>query len=156
MKKLVIGKIPNKFNKKDHIVFNSYSFENNETNFNRYEIYSFINKDDFNLENLDKDSANLVKNYIKKNVDKFNSKYDQNRSYIFYKTLFYPWLITVIQSYIERYLQLKTFLKSIPDPVEVELIKNDKHIKFKNTQDIHDALSSIEFNENDFWFMTRK
>ena len=88
MKKLLIGRIPENFISKNHIIFNSYSFDQDDTDFKKYKIHSFINKDDFDFEKLDKDSANLVKDYIKKNVDKFNGMYGLNKSYIFYKTLF--------------------------------------------------------------------
>ncbi|MBL6693282.1 MAG: hypothetical protein ISP94_00250 [SAR86 cluster bacterium] len=147
MKQLIIGSLPKNFNPKKHVLFNTYSLPAGDKNFNKYEIFSFIERREIDFEELDKRSSLFVKNFIKTNVDKFNNEFDLNQNYIFYKTIMYPWLILVIQSYLEKYMQLKKFQHSYSKQVFVKIICNEDQIGFLETVDIHDSLNSVDFNE---------
>ena len=56
-------------------------------------------------------------------------------------------MITIIQSYVERYLHLKTFQEKYNENVSVELTNNNKRIQFETVTDIHNAINDISFNE---------
>lgn len=147
MKKLIIGKLPADFNETEHILFNTYSLKSGDINFEKYEIFSFLERSETDFEYLDLETSKLVKEYISDNVDRFNERFKIKRSYVFYKTVFYPWLILLVQTYTERLLQLKKFQNLYQHKVVVELVDNNLDLGFQETRDIHNAINEVEFNE---------
>lgn len=139
--------MPSSFNSSKNILFNSYSLDADNLNFKDYSFYSFLDKRNTDFKNIDKASSDFVLDYISKNVSQFNAKFKLNEGHVFYRIALYPWLITIVQSYIERYLQLKTFQKKFKEDISVELINNNQRIQFEKVEDIHDALNTIGFNE---------
>ena len=155
MKQLIIGEIPEEFDKTKHKIFNPYSFEDNtelENNIdvNDYDSILDLDKEYYRL--LDQQSSAFILNYIKENTEYFNKRFNIDRGYIFWKILVYPWLIAVFQNALERYLQVEKFISSNNEVFRVDLVNNDFNWNFPNTESFHNHIYSIEYNE---WLTSR-
>lgn len=155
MKTLVIGEIPKDFNENKYTIFNPYSYDESSLDENlisQDKFKSILHLDKEYYRQLDQASSSYVLNFIFKNVDYFNDSLNVNQNFIFWKTVLYPWLVSIFQNSLERYLQVESFFFENNESFRIDLIEDNFLWKFPDTTSCHNHMHSVGWNE---WLTAR-
>tara|TARA_Y100000294_G_C8465092_1_gene300313 strand:+ start:49 stop:855 length:807 start_codon:yes stop_codon:yes gene_type:complete len=156
MKKLVLGYLPDNYDRETHIILGPWSYLNKQDLlFNGSDLFEsdpYI--DNINLKRDADISSKISVELINIVAKKLNEINGSTYSISFWRIMVMSWLSTLVQMTIERYRRIELLInKYSGQKIQVELIKKEDLKSFKTTKEFFSrGAFSIQFNH---WLISR-
>ena len=148
---LILGQIPDDFDSKKHIPISPTCFVGKEFLFPEFEKLDYLNSYENNTELalLDKLTSEEALFLVTQVAKKYNPTEFDNYSYIFWKTIYYPFLGLLIPMLYRKQLLIKEIIKKYGNEnLEVSIVDSPLNLEFENEFNfIIDALWNITISE---------
>lgn len=137
MKRLILSEIPSDYNSQNDVVISAASFLGNEDKLDRedqvfFETYNLKNKKE-----AAEEATAIAYEFLPFITKKLNEKYNLNKNEQFWKTITFPWLLSISHIFLDRYYRVTYFVdKYSKEDFEVEIAQREDHVSFLGSDDV--------------------